>query len=70
MLPITQGIILRRTKQSKIDGEPVVRLPPRLHRMACPQFSPAEQEFYERIEREATAKVKVSVAQQAHAATL
>ena len=37
MLVLPQGVLLRRTKQSKIDGQPIIDLPKRVQtiRKAC-----------------------------------
>lgn len=51
-------IMLRRTKGSKIDGEPVVKLPERLVRLEQKDFNEEEREFYKKLEAEFSQKVK------------
>ena len=52
--------MLRRTKQSKIDGEPVVKLPERRQRLEQRSFSPGEADFYAKLSDEAAASMKVT----------
>lgn len=54
-----QGMLLRRTKATRIDGEPVVDLPQRsvvLRRIA---FSPSERAFYDCLQKESASQLKV-----------
>jgi SNF2 family DNA or RNA helicase len=52
-----QGIIratmLRRTKESKIDGQPIIQLPPRETARTDVTFNKDEQEFYGALEQKA-----------------
>ena len=56
---LLQPVLLRRTKSSTIDGEPVVRLPPREQQLVCKAFSPSEQRFYDQVQQESMQKLKV-----------
>ena len=51
--------MLRRTKTSTIDGEPVVVLPPREQQLVSISFSASEQKFYEHVQQESMQKLKV-----------
>jgi SNF2 family DNA or RNA helicase len=51
--------MLRRTKNSKIDGQPVVALPERRVVLEQQEFSTPEREFYKKLEEEASQKMKV-----------
>ncbi len=42
-----------------IDGEPVVKLPPRELSLVKQQFSKQEQSFYAQLQKESAAKFKV-----------
>ncbi len=53
-----QGVVLRRTKQTKIDGEPVVKLPERRQQMEQRAFSPPELEFYNKLRVDAADSMK------------
>ena len=55
-----QPVLLRRTKTSKIDGEPVVILPPRQQQLIRKSFSASEQKFYDQVQQESMQKLKVS----------
>lgn len=56
---VLHTIMLRRTKNSKIDGEPVVSLPERRVRLEQKEFSAEEKEFYEKLRNEADERMKV-----------
>jgi SNF2 family DNA or RNA helicase len=56
---MTQGMLLRRTKASKIDGRPVVELPPRHQTLLQSNFSSEERTFYTQLQAETSAKLKV-----------
>lgn len=55
---IMKGVMLRRTKSSKIDGKPVVDLPPCRHRLLRRRFSPKEQLAYNQIYSECSNKFR------------
>ena len=55
---ILRAIMLRRTKQSRINGAPIVRLPPRVVVHARRTFSPAEQKAYARLQAEYRGKME------------
>lgn len=46
-----QPVLLRRTKGSKIRGQPIVQLPGREQALVQPQFSQAEKAFYQKVRR-------------------
>ena len=48
--------MLRRTKSTLIDGKPVVDLPPCTHKHVRKQFTPQEQQLYNKIHSECTNK--------------
>lgn len=56
---VMQPVLLRRTKTSTIDGEPVVKLPPREQQLVCKAFSASEQRFYNQVQQESMQKLKV-----------
>ncbi|EZF10097.1 SWI/SNF family DNA-dependent ATPase [Trichophyton rubrum D6] len=47
---LLKAILLRRTKSSKIDGKPILQLPPRVTEKVHTIFSSDEQEFYKALE--------------------
>ncbi|EGD93398.1 SWI/SNF family DNA-dependent ATPase Ris1 [Trichophyton tonsurans CBS 112818] len=47
---LLKAILLRRTKSSKIDGKPILQLPPRVTEKVHTIFSSDEQEFYQALE--------------------
>lgn len=53
--------MLRRTKQTTLDGEPLVKLPERRQVLQAAAFSPGEAEFYRKLEKEAAEKMQASV---------
>ncbi|KAL0049899.1 hypothetical protein WJX82_000239 [Trebouxia sp. C0006] len=53
-----KALLLRRTKTSTIDGEPVVKLPPREQQLVCKAFSASEQRFYNQVQQESMQKLK------------
>ena len=55
-----QGVLLRRTKNSRIDGEPVVKLPPREQQLVQCQFSSQEQAFYDQLQQDSLSQLQVS----------
>ncbi len=56
---LMQPVLLRRTKTSTIDGEPVVKLPPREQQLVRKAFSASEQRFYDQVQEESMQKLKV-----------
>ncbi|CAK9867063.1 unnamed protein product [Sphagnum jensenii] len=49
---ILRPILLRRTKGTLIDGQPIVDLPPRIVKLKKTQFSIEERTFYDKLETE------------------
>lgn len=47
---LLKAVLLRRTKTSKIDGNPILQLPPRVTEQVHAVFSEDEQEFYNALE--------------------
>ena len=47
---VLKAILLRRTKQSKIDGEPIITLPPKSEEIQHVIFNEDEQAFYSALE--------------------
>ncbi|KAK2820037.1 hypothetical protein FQN49_007782 [Arthroderma sp. PD_2] len=47
---LLKAILLRRVKTSKIDGKPILQLPPRVTEKIHTVFSPDEQSFYQALE--------------------
>lgn len=45
-----KAILLRRTKQSKIDGKPIITLPPKFEHIDHVVFSQDENDFYKSLE--------------------
>ncbi|MQL77029.1 hypothetical protein Taro_009430 [Colocasia esculenta] len=56
---ILRTIMLRRTKATLIDGEPIIRLPPKVIFLKKICFSPDEREFYSNLEADSRQKFKV-----------
>lgn len=52
-------MLLRRTKDSLLDGEPIVDLPARQVELVRLQFTAAERTAYDELQRSCMAKVKV-----------
>ncbi|GAX83731.1 hypothetical protein CEUSTIGMA_g11156.t1 [Chlamydomonas eustigma] len=55
---ILQPVLLRRTKASKLNGEPIINIPPRELELAQPQFSRDEASFYQQIQLEGAKQLK------------
>ena len=55
---ILRAVMLRRTKQSRIAGEPIVRLPPRTVVHCRRDFLPAEARAYARLQEEYRGKME------------
>ncbi|THC97171.1 hypothetical protein EYZ11_003336 [Aspergillus tanneri] len=47
---LLKAVLLRRTKESKIDGKPILQLPPRISEKVHAVFSEDEQELYSALE--------------------
>ncbi|KAF2435396.1 hypothetical protein EJ08DRAFT_335833 [Tothia fuscella] len=47
---LISAVMLRRTKESKLDGKPIISLPPRTNEEANVEFSTEENEFYAALE--------------------
>lgn len=56
-----QTMLLRRTKSSTIDGQPVVNLPARETGLVKKDFDEQERQFYKDLESESQEKVLVGV---------
>ena len=56
-----QTMLLRRTKTSTIDGQPVVNLPARETGLVKKEFDEEERQFYKDLESESQEKVLVGV---------
>lgn len=50
---VLNGVLLRRTKDSKIDGIPIVELPEKKHKAIQVEFSPEERAFYDSMYNQA-----------------
>ncbi|XP_057962777.1 helicase-like transcription factor CHR28 isoform X2 [Malania oleifera] len=59
---ILRAIMLRRTKDTLIDGEPVIRLPPKTVHLTKVDFSTEERAFYLKLEAESRSKFKAYAA--------
>jgi SNF2 family DNA or RNA helicase len=56
---VLHTILLRRTKTSKIDGEPVIKLPDRILRLVQHDFAtPEERDFYAKLSKEAAERMR------------
>ncbi|XP_058082648.1 helicase-like transcription factor CHR28 [Magnolia sinica] len=56
---VLKTIMLRRTKGSLLDGEPIINLPPKTVSLKKVDFSLDEREFYSRLEADSRAQFKV-----------
>ncbi|KAI0255631.1 SNF2 family N-terminal domain-containing protein [Lactifluus subvellereus] len=54
---ILTPVLLRRTKDSKLDGKPLLTLPPKTIDLETLQFSPEEREIYDDFEKQAKIRV-------------
>ncbi|KAK8104010.1 uncharacterized protein PG998_011043 [Apiospora kogelbergensis] len=50
---LLRAIMLRRTKASKIDGDPIITLPPKTEVIDYVTFGPDEQQYYDDLARDA-----------------
>ncbi|KAL1095332.1 hypothetical protein V6Z11_D06G149100 [Gossypium hirsutum] len=55
---ILQTIMLRRTKATLLDGEPIINLPPKMIELRKVEFTKAERDFYSRLESDSRAQFK------------
>ncbi|KAB2078088.1 hypothetical protein ES319_A06G137700v1 [Gossypium barbadense] len=58
LLAILQTIMLRRTKATLLDGEPIINLPPKVIELRKVEFTKAERDFYSRLESDSRAQFK------------
>ncbi|GLJ36518.1 hypothetical protein SUGI_0733660 [Cryptomeria japonica] len=56
---VLKKIMLRRTKCTFIDGEPIINLPPKTVTLKKIEFSLEEREFYQKLEIDSQARFKV-----------
>ncbi|CDO69944.1 hypothetical protein BN946_scf184836.g18 [Trametes cinnabarina] len=54
---ILEPIIFRRTKNAKLDGEPILKLPPKDVELVYVEFSPEEREIYDHMEKKAQIQI-------------
>ncbi|GLI60468.1 hypothetical protein VaNZ11_002626 [Volvox africanus] len=55
---VLQTVLLRRTKQSKINGEPIIKLPAREQQLIKVKFSGPEAAFYRQVQAESLRALK------------
>ncbi|KAI4296663.1 hypothetical protein L6164_036604 [Bauhinia variegata] len=53
---VLKTIMLRRTKGTLLDGEPIISLPPKSVELRKVEFSPEERDFYSRLEADSRAQ--------------
>ena len=51
-----RGIMLRRGKESKLDGKPIITLPKRIINFDAGPFTAPEQDFYDALEKKSMIK--------------
>ncbi|CAK9311503.1 unnamed protein product [Citrullus colocynthis] len=59
---VLRAIMLRRTKGTLIDGEPIVKLPPKTIRLTKVDFSTEERDFYTQLEADSRKQFKAYAA--------
>ncbi|XP_065868604.1 helicase-like transcription factor CHR28 [Euphorbia lathyris] len=59
---VLRAIMLRRTKGTLIDGQPIINLPPKSISLMKVDFSPEERAFYTRLEADSRSKFKAYAA--------
>ncbi|KAF6154507.1 hypothetical protein GIB67_028399 [Kingdonia uniflora] len=59
---VLKTIMLRRTKGTQIDGEPIINLPPKSIELKKVEFSDGERDFYSKLEADSRAQFKVYAA--------
>ncbi|KAL5579357.1 hypothetical protein UlMin_011799 [Ulmus minor] len=55
---VLKAIMLRRTKATLLDGEPIITLPPKFVELKKVEFSKEERDFYSRLEADSRAQFK------------
>ncbi|XP_038712554.1 helicase-like transcription factor CHR28 isoform X2 [Tripterygium wilfordii] len=55
---VLKTVMLRRTKGTLLDGEPIINLPPRLVELKKVDFTLEERDFYSRLESDSRAQFK------------
>ncbi|KAK6931777.1 SNF2, N-terminal [Dillenia turbinata] len=55
---VLRAVMLRRTKGTLIDGEPIINLPPKTILLSRVDFSPEERAFYNKLETETRSQFK------------
>ncbi|KDP20917.1 hypothetical protein JCGZ_21388 [Jatropha curcas] len=53
---VLKTVMLRRTKATQIDGEPIITLPPKVVQLKKVDFSDEERDFYTRLEADSRAQ--------------
>ncbi|XP_022743680.1 LOW QUALITY PROTEIN: helicase-like transcription factor CHR28 [Durio zibethinus] len=59
---VLKTVMLRRTKATLIDGEPIIKLPPKLIDMSKVEFSAEERAFYTQLEADSRSQFKAYAA--------
>ncbi|KAE9454295.1 hypothetical protein C3L33_13797, partial [Rhododendron williamsianum] len=59
---VLRAIMLRRTKGTLIDGEPIISLPPKTIHLTKVDFSPEERAFYAKLESDSRSQFKAYAA--------
>lgn len=59
---VLRAIMLRRTKGTLIDGEPIINLPPKRIHLTKVDFSPEERAFYAKLESDSRSQFKAYAA--------
>jgi SNF2 family DNA or RNA helicase len=56
---VLKTIMLRRTKGTLLDGEPIISLPPKSVELKKVEFSQEERDFYSKLEADSRAQFQV-----------
>ncbi|KAE8100827.1 hypothetical protein FH972_018678 [Carpinus fangiana] len=59
---VLRAIMLRRTKGTLIDGEPIIKLPPKTIHLTKVDFSTEERDFYTKLEADSCSRFKAYAA--------
>ncbi|XP_059453331.1 helicase-like transcription factor CHR28 isoform X2 [Corylus avellana] len=59
---VLRAIMLRRTKGTLIDGEPIIKLPPKTIHLTKVDFSTEERDFYTKLEADSRSRFKAYAA--------
>ncbi|XP_057528095.1 helicase-like transcription factor CHR28 isoform X1 [Amaranthus tricolor] len=59
---VLSTLLLRRTKETKLDGEPIINLPPKYIKMKTVKFTAEERSFYAQLEAESRSQFKAYAA--------